>query len=251
MWIDNMSMRCLVATGVYLLIAALMIVLISVFRKDKVDVRALWLKFFVYVIIITAMLTGIWFGLTEWIALAISAGGLVEILLVLAKKGSGVPIYKWILSLLIYLFYATGFIFFGFAKTQMEDFLAFYTLIVVFDGFSQLSGQLFGSKKMTPRLSPGKTWEGLLGGMVMVIVTVMWIVGGSFLACVLIGVVFSLMALSGDLLASKFKRVFGIKDFSNLIPGHGGILDRFDSLMGAAALAMVGFLVYSSLIHGH
>ncbi|RLD54525.1 MAG: hypothetical protein DRJ05_14495 [Bacteroidetes bacterium] len=106
--------------------------------------------------------------------------------------------------------------------------------MTVFDAFSQISGQLLGKRKLFPKISPNKTVEGLFGGFMASIFTSFMIrdlLGINEIQSVAIGFGVSLFAFAGDFLASYCKRKFGIKDFSNLIPGHGGFLDRFDSLI--------------------
>jgi phosphatidate cytidylyltransferase len=120
----------------------------------------------------------------------------------------------------------------------------FYTLFLttVFDAFSQLSGQLLGKRKLVPKISPNKTYEGLFGGLLFALFTAVLIhkllfisIGQSFI----LGLGISGFAFLGDLLASYCKRRFQIKDFSKLIPGHGGILDRFDSFITAGAFMLI------------
>ena len=111
-----------------------------------------------------------------------------------------------------------------------------YFIVLTFDGFSQIAGQLFGGPKVAPRISPGKTWSGLAGGLLMGVATAALLEGRLTPALVLSALTICLLAFAGDMLASAIKRRAGVKDFSRLIPGHGGVLDRFDSflLTGAA-----------------
>ena len=111
-------------------------------------------------------------------------------------------------------------------------------VVAATDAFSQVCGRLLGRRKLCPRLSPGKTFEGLLGGIgsaVVVSVGFRHLVPGVAVAHVaLLGAVTALAAVGGDLVFSGVKRRLGVKDFSRLLPGHGGVLDRFDSLVAAA-----------------
>ncbi len=109
------------------------------------------------------------------------------------------------------------------------------------------TGRALGGPKLWPRLSPNKTWSGSLGGtLIGTLAGVAVAMAGGLLftpALVVIGLVLSVVAQSGDLAESAFKRVFGVKDAGWLIPGHGGILDRLDGFAAAAALALAIALV--------
>jgi len=114
----------------------------------------------------------------------------------------------------------------------------FWLVVGTTDAYSQLFGQAFGAARMVPRLSPGKTWVGFFAGttaavLVGVMLTYVLSPGRPFMALVA-ALATSLAATAGDLLESWMKRVIGIKDFSRLLGHHGGLLDRFDSLLGAA-----------------
>lgn len=103
-----------------------------------------------------------------------------------------------------------------------------------------VSGKLFGKHRLAPKLSPNKTWEGLAGGIVMSVLVSLGL--GSYLTLaahqtlIWFAVLLSVGGLLGDLMFSAAKRYLSIKDFSSLIPGHGGILDRADSLVVTAPL---------------
>ena len=120
-----------------------------------------------------------------------------------------------------------------------------FLTVTSFDAFSQIAGQLFGRHSIAPGISPNKTVEGLAGGIVMGILTCFCL--RSFLdfaagKSILLGLLITGTAFVGDILASWYKRRCGVKDYSNLIPGHGGILDRFDSLISSGAI--IGFILY-------
>ncbi len=106
------------------------------------------------------------------------------------------------------------------------------------------SGKIVGGKKLCPSISPGKTWAGLIGGVVAGAIVAylchnIFEIYNSVLGTVFIGVFVSIAGQVGDLLISKYKRYVGVKDTGTLIPGHGGILDRIDSLLLAAPIYLV------------
>ncbi len=114
--------------------------------------------------------------------------------------------------------------------------IAVYILISIWsaDTFAYFAGVLFGKNRMSPLISPNKTWEGLGGAVIGGVITalVFSLVTSYSIAIFLpMGLVIAVVAQLGDLVESKLKREAGIKDSSNLIPGHGGFLDRFDSFL--------------------
>jgi len=130
-----------------------------------------------------------------------------------------------------------------------------YVMLLVWgaDSGAYLFGKLFGKHKLAPKVSPGKTWEGLIGGLV-VSALISWLFGRyaplsvapvTLLIC---SVIAALASVLGDLTESMFKREAGIKDSGHLIPGHGGILDRIDSLTAAIPVfACLLLLVFGSV----
>ena len=106
---------------------------------------------------------------------------------------------------------------------------------MVTDIFAMLTGNYLGKHKMCPKLSPKKTWEGSLGGLIggsvvgLIFYTIF--INNLTIKVIVITIVLSIVGQMGDLVMSKIKRENEIKDFSNLIPGHGGILDRIDSII--------------------
>lgn len=139
---------------------------------------------------------------------------------------------------------------------EMQDGLILVLLVFIAswisDTFAYLTGMLLGKHKLAPKLSPKKSIEGSVGGIVGAA-----LVGALYgflffksvdmiLGCALIGGVGSIVSQIGDLAASGIKRNFDIKDYGNLIPGHGGIMDRFDSVIVTAP--MIYFLALLFLV---
>jgi phosphatidate cytidylyltransferase len=120
-------------------------------------------------------------------------------------------------------------------------------LIWVADSGAYFSGLRWGRTKLAPVVSPGKSWEGLYGalaGAVLCGAVLFWLLGaeGGLLFAILLSVATVLFSVVGDLLESVFKRKAGIKDSGNLLPGHGGVLDRIDSLTAAGPVFLLGLL---------
>ncbi|MFC1236071.1 phosphatidate cytidylyltransferase [Vibrio sp. F74] len=112
-------------------------------------------------------------------------------------------------------------------------------LVWAADSGAYFTGKAFGKRKMAPNVSPNKTIEGLVGGIVVALM-VGWFTASIFdihfssvASMIIITLVTVIISVLGDLVESMFKRVSGIKDSSNIIPGHGGVLDRIDSLTAA------------------
>lgn len=125
-----------------------------------------------------------------------------------------------------------------FLATGPHPFLGFMFLLWTSDTGAYLVGRAIGRNKLMPAVSPGKTWEGLVGGVMLTMAlgwvlslywkeftAVQWMAGAAAVA---------MSATLGDLLESAFKRAHGVKDSGNVLPGHGGILDRFDGFLLAA-----------------
>ena len=138
----------------------------------------------------------------------------------------------------------------------IEFLLSVLLLVWVADIFAYFAGRTFGGKfskgKLAPSISPGKSWEGVWGGMAGVgVLSLVWFFwGGDTLysqlaqrhgmALMLLAVIFmAAMSVAGDLVESLIKRSAGVKDSSGLLPGHGGVLDRVDALLPTLPLAMM------------
>ena len=111
-------------------------------------------------------------------------------------------------------------------------------LTVASDTGGYLAGVLFGKHPMAPVISPKKSWEGFAGSAVACVgagVGLMYWLDGDWWVGVLLGLIAVVMATLGDLVESVMKRDLGIKDMSQIIPGHGGLMDRLDSLLATIA----------------
>ena len=117
------------------------------------------------------------------------------------------------------------------------------------------AGRTFGGPKLAPRISPNKTWSGALGGLLgsalVALAVGAYLDGIAVLPIVIVAIILAIASQIGDLYESSVKRRFGIKDSSNLIPGHGGILDRVDGLIAAAVVAGTIALFFNSVHPGH
>jgi phosphatidate cytidylyltransferase len=134
---------------------------------------------------------------------------------------------KFALKTFFIVFYAVFPVFYAF-KLFLADKTVVISLILgiwLYDTFAYLFGIKFGKHKMSPKISPKKSYEGLFGATLLVILIFSFQKYVSFKY----GIFIVILAPVGDLILSVLKRNYGIKDFSNLIPGHGGILDRIDS----------------------
>ena len=125
--------------------------------------------------------------------------------------------------------------------------MVLWMLLLVFaaDIGAYFAGRSLGRHKLAPRVSPGKTWEGAIGGLVAV--GLVALAGAARLglpvaAGVAFGCAIGIFSVIGDLTESMFKRAAGLKDSGSLLPGHGGILDRIDSVTAAAPLYALGLL---------
>ncbi len=116
-------------------------------------------------------------------------------------------------------------------------------LVVAADIGAYFAGRAFGKHKLAPRVSPGKTWEGVGGGMLaaalMAAIGVWWF-NMDTVPFMALCVVVAIASVIGDLTESLFKRHAGLKDSGNLLPGHGGVLDRVDSVTAAAPVFLIG-----------
>lgn len=177
-----------------------------------------------------------WLVATAWVVLAPGAGGrwlagiAGFVVLVPAALGLG-KLAEW-------------------APNGQLLLLFLLVLIAAADVGAYFGGRTFGRHKLAPRVSPNKTWEGFWSGILAAACAAVaggWLLEKPLLPWVGICVVVALASVMGDLVESMFKRQAGLKDSSSLLPGHGGVLDRLDSLSAAGPMFLLGLL----LVGGH
>ena len=139
---------------------------------------------------------------------------------------------------------------------DMTDYSLFIWIVVIAafgsDIFAYFTGYFLGRHKMAPNLSPKKTIEGAVGGLAGSSIF-SWLFGFIFMrelagVCFVLGLVGGAAGMAGDLTASAFKRKMGIKDYGNLIPGHGGIMDRFDSVIFVAPVIYYAIVLMTGML---
>jgi CDP-diglyceride synthetase len=231
-----MIVRTLIVLLVFFACGAVMIWFTHRIRKtQQPQRRSDWLKFGIYLVLISMLAGVVWSG--RWLVAltwaAITVAGTCEWYRHVSKFSSN----AWLSALgfgvgvAICLAHALA----APWGNWQESFTFVLLLVAVTDSFSQLWGKLLGRTKMCPRLSPGKTREGFAGGVLTTLFAASTL---GFLRptyspgqLLVAGLVIALSATCGDLVFSAIKRKLGIKDFSGALPGHGGVLDRFDSLI--------------------
>ncbi|MCP4046677.1 MAG: phosphatidate cytidylyltransferase, partial [Gammaproteobacteria bacterium] len=146
----------------------------------------------------------------------------------------------------------TGWFALSWLRMQVDGaWLILLLLLIVWatDTGAYFTGKTFGKSKLAPQISPGKTRAGLLGGLIaapliaLLATYLMPVANINSAWLILLGLSTALVSAGGDLLISLHKRTSGVKDSGNLLPGHGGILDRVDSLIAAAPFFALGLLV--------
>lgn len=129
--------------------------------------------------------------------------------------------------------------------------MGIFFIIWIYDSMAYVFGSILGKHKICVRISPKKSWEGLIGGTVFAVIT--GIVNSLFfdelslINWVVVALLIVAFGTSGDFFESKLKREAGVKDSGNILPGHGGMLDRFDTMLFAAPVIFVWITLFGNL----
>jgi phosphatidate cytidylyltransferase len=204
------------------------------------EARKQWIKFGVYLVLVNLF----WCCLV-WYNAVFSGLGWIVILIASAEWWKALSLLKsraWLI--LAFIIVAAGFT--GFLFMNQNILLFTYFVVVLFDGSCQVAGQVLGKRPLLPKISPRKTVEGLIGGAIITLATTL-LTRRSFSfewgELIVTTAVVMAAAFTGDLLASAVKRSAKITTFGKAIPGHGGVIDRFDSLMMAGAIVYILSLI--------
>ena len=226
----------------------------TVLNNRKLDAsgrKGNWTKYFFYFLIVVTVIATILIDRKLFAALFIlvSSVGIIEMMEISNKSGPS-EVRKKILVLSLLAFNLIFTLFIAFVLLPENVILYTYIIVLTFDGGGQIFGRLFGKRKITPKISPNKTWGGFIYGSMLALLSAFLLknlVFYSWWQSLVFGGVICLSAFAGDILASAFKRAFGAKDFGTILPGQGGMFDRFDSfLFSGAIIGLFGILYLSA-----
>ena len=178
----------------------------------------------------------------------ITAGMAVSLILLLTRKQKqgAFTDWSWTLAEILYVGWLLGYLvaLYGLDNGRSWVFLAVFATFGS-DSAAYFIGRAFGKHKLAPSISPGKTWEGSIGGLLGAVLVSMFFLLNTPLhlnafinwwQMFIVGLLISIFGQLGDLIESLFKRNTGAKDSGNILPGHGGMLDRVDSIVFAAVV---------------
>ncbi|MEY4313738.1 MAG: hypothetical protein RIS93_318 [Actinomycetota bacterium] len=195
---------------------------------------------YVLMIAATVLLVATWSGNTQGLAVATGLTfPIMMFMLLIISQRDFIKRSTSAVFITFYLAFLGGFILL--LANHVEGSKRIFTLVVLIacnDTFAYIAGVLIGRHKLAPSISPKKSWEGLIGGAIAAVVGGAFIFHSLFETAWVVGAGIGLMtvvtATCGDLIESAIKRDLAIKDMSNLLPGHGGIMDRLDSALFTA-----------------
>ena len=217
-------------------------------------------NFVVYLLLLAVISTDVYLGFYLYRHEAVSYTQWQKFLLALLYVGGGCLFISLLYKVEIYKneqeITAASFAFWEFSQWQFSEafseaqhtMIALLAIIWASDSFAYVSGRFLGRTKLFPSVSPKKTVEGFVGGFVGALLVAAWLSlysNKELWKWLVIAAVLVVAGTLGDLVESKFKRVAGKKDSGTILPGHGGLLDRLDSLIYASPFAFVTILILS------
>jgi phosphatidate cytidylyltransferase len=217
-------------------------------KRESAEARKSWIKTLIYFIIINILCLSIIINPIAFrcLAILIIIRGFYELFKLFMESGYKQK-YLFLISIMVFSVLSMTFYLFSGLKKELIFFS--FAILSIFDSFSQITGQLWGRRKIFPKISPNKTVEGFIGGTLVAILSgflLKGLIDITSVRAIILAAGVALFALTGDFLASFYKRKHNVKDFSSLIPEHGGFLDRFDSLIaGGAWVALFELLTHS------
>lgn len=174
--------------------------------------------------------------------------------LVFYKKMNSSGLFSSLLApIMLSVAFFSVYLLFSFKTTKLLDFFLIFIFAWGADTGAYFTGTFIGKHKLAPEISPKKTIEGSIGGMVTAVLlsallgyvySASFNIDVSFLRICICAAIFSVVGMIGDLFTSFIKRDCGIKDFGKIMPGHGGVLDRFDSVLFIAPFYLITSLVF-------
>ena len=220
--------------------------LININRKlDPGSSKKQWIKFTLYIVLFNL----IWFSMVCFDALFFPLLGYLIIAIGSWEWWNAIKQNSQKIGLTIgFILVMVGF--WKFLYLDKNDILFTFFVVVLFDGSSQIIGQLLGKRQLAPKISPRKTIEGLAGGALVTLLTSLLTkhtFSLGWMELILMTCILMIAAFAGDLLASIIKRKANIKSYSKALPGHGGILDRYDSLILAGSVMYIIHLIKISV----
>ena len=195
-------------------------------KKNLIDTQQLLLKWLVYILIVGVSLSSIYYNFYPYIFVFIGLIGFYEIFKLKILKRKKIIFLILFVSMVCFSIYFI-------TNISKEHLSLLVVSVFLFDGYAQFFGRLFGKTKIT-KISPNKTWEGFFMALIVLLIHhVLWSFYNNLnvLNIIIFSIIFSILSLIGDLFFSYLKRLNNVKDFSQNIPGHGGVLDRFDALI--------------------
>ncbi|QVQ51688.1 phosphatidate cytidylyltransferase [Spiractinospora alimapuensis] len=190
------------------------------------------------------MLAGAYFGGTRWLFGALALTAIATLVWRLAGGANGY--LRDVGASLFTLVYVPMMLAFWLLMLDTDGdgrsrLIVFIIVTIASDIGGYFAGIFFGRHKMAPTISPNKTWEGFAGSMLTCVVagvlSVVLLLDGAYWAGIVLGAAVCVAAILGDLIESVIKRDTGVKDMGSFLPGHGGLLDRLDSLLVAGPVA--------------